>query len=138
MLVRPVVAAREEQLVGEILGQSVLAAVGDLMPVLRERAQEAEDARVLPVETVKALEEAGVFRLLQPSRYGGLEADPLTFYQAVRMIASACGSTGWGASVVGVHPWQLARFPPAAQEEGWGEGTDTREASSYAAHGSAQ
>jgi len=61
----------------------------------------------VPAETIKALEEAGFFRLLQPAGYGGLQADPLTFYQAVRMIASACGSTGWVASVVGVHPWQL-------------------------------
>jgi 3-hydroxy-9,10-secoandrosta-1,3,5(10)-triene-9,17-dione monooxygenase len=138
MLVGPVTGAWEEQPVGEIPGQSVLAAVRDLLPVLRERAQEAEDARVIPTETVKSLEEAGVFRLLQPARHGGLEADPLTFYQAVRMIASACGLTGWVASVVGVHPWQLALFPPAAQEEVWGEDTNTRMSSSYAPTGRAQ
>ena len=39
------------------------------------------------------------------------EADPVTFLTAVRLIASACGSTGWVASVLGVHPWQLALFP---------------------------
>ena len=123
---------------GQKVGQSVLAAVGDLLPVLRERAQETEDARDVPAETIKALKEAGFFRLLQPSRYGGLEADPLTFYQAVRMIASACGSTGWVASVVGVHAWQLALFPAAAQEEVWGTDTDTRMSSSYAPTGRAQ
>ncbi len=123
---------------GERVGQSVLAAVGELLPVLRERAQETEDARVVPAETIKALEEAGFFRLLQPARYGGLEADPLTFYQAVRMIASACGSTGWVASVVGVHPWQLALFPAAAQEEVWGADTSTRMSSSYAPTGRAR
>jgi 3-hydroxy-9,10-secoandrosta-1,3,5(10)-triene-9,17-dione monooxygenase len=124
--------------VGEKAGQSVLAAVGDLLPVLRERAQETEDARDVPAETIKALEEAGFFRLLQPSRYGGLEADPLTFYQAVRMIASACGSTGWVASVVGVHPWQLALYPAAGQEEVWGTDTNTRMSSSYAPTGRAR
>ena len=72
---------REEQPVGEKVGQSVIAAVGELLPVLRERAQETEDARVVPAESVKALEEAGFFRLLQPARYGGLEADPMTFYR---------------------------------------------------------
>ncbi|MDR2987603.1 MAG: hypothetical protein LBV34_22480, partial [Nocardiopsaceae bacterium] len=70
MLVGPVSGAREELSVGEIPEQSVLAAVEDLLPVLRERAQEAEDARDVPAETIKALEEAGVFRLLQPARYG--------------------------------------------------------------------
>jgi len=130
--------ACEEQLVGEIVGQPVLAAVGELLPMLRERAQETEDSRDVPGETVKALEDAGFFRLLQPSRYGGMEADPLTFYRAVRMIASACGSTGWVASVVGVHPWQLGLFPVAAQEEVWSSDTNTRMSSSYAPTGRAQ
>jgi 3-hydroxy-9,10-secoandrosta-1,3,5(10)-triene-9,17-dione monooxygenase len=124
--------------VSEKAGRSVLAAVGELLPVLRERAQETEDARDVPAETIKALEEAGFFRLLQPATYGGLEADPLTFYQAVRMIASACGSSGWVASVVGVHPWQLALFPAAAAEEVWGADSNTRMSSSYAPTGGAE
>ena len=123
---------------GEKVGQSVIAAVGELLPAFAERAQETEDARVLPAESVKALEEAGFFRLLQPARYGGLEADPMTFYTAVRMIASACGSTGWVASVVGVHPWQLALFPLAGQEEVWGSDQNTRMSSSYAPTGKAR
>ncbi|HVB41615.1 MAG TPA: flavin-dependent monooxygenase [Streptosporangiaceae bacterium] len=123
---------------GDKVGQSVLADVGELLPVLRERAQETEDARVVPAESIKALEQAGFFRLLQPARYGGLEADPVTFYTAVRMIASACGSTGWVASVIGVHAWQLALFPPAGQEDVWGADTSTRMSSSYAPTGRAQ
>ena len=74
--------------------QAVIAAVTELLPVFRQRAQEAEDRRVLPAESVKALAETGFFRLLQPAPFGGLEADPVTFYAAVRLIASACGSTG--------------------------------------------
>jgi 3-hydroxy-9,10-secoandrosta-1,3,5(10)-triene-9,17-dione monooxygenase len=124
--------------VSERVGQSVLDAVGELLSVLRERAQEAEDARSVPAESVKALTEAGFFRLLQPARFGGIEADPVTFYQAVRMIASACGSTGWVASVIGVHAWQLALFPPAAQDEVWGDDPATRMSSSYAPTGRAQ
>ncbi len=75
----------------ENVGQAVLAGVRDLLPVLRERAQETEDHRVVPAESVKALAETGFFRLLQPARFGGLEADPVTFLTAVRLIASACG-----------------------------------------------
>jgi 3-hydroxy-9,10-secoandrosta-1,3,5(10)-triene-9,17-dione monooxygenase len=124
--------------VSENVGQAVVDAVRDLLPVLRERAQETEDARVVPVESVKALAEAGFFRLLQPSRFGGYEADPITFLTAVRHIASACGSTGWVSSVVGVHPWQLALFPLQAQEEVWGADTSTRMSSSYAPTGRAE
>src|SRR5499427_6670708 len=118
--------------------QAVIAAVTELLPVLRQRAQEAEDARAVPAESVKSLEETGFFRLLQPRTAGGLEADPVTFFTAVRLIASACGSTGWVASVIGVHPWQLALFPPQAQQDVWGADPDTRMSSSYAPTGRAR
>src|ERR1700730_7465697 len=88
------VARSEAHPVSEDVGQAVVAGVRDLLPVLRERAQETEDARVVPADSVKALEETGFFRLLQPASYDGLEADPVTFLSAVRLIASACGSTG--------------------------------------------
>jgi 3-hydroxy-9,10-secoandrosta-1,3,5(10)-triene-9,17-dione monooxygenase len=117
--------------------QGVVAGVSDLLPVLRERAQETEDAREVPAESVKALTETGFFRLLQPSRFGGLEAEPVTFLTAVRLIASACGSTGWVASVLGVHPWQLGLFPLRAQDEVWGGDAGTRISSSYAPTGRA-
>jgi 3-hydroxy-9,10-secoandrosta-1,3,5(10)-triene-9,17-dione monooxygenase len=118
--------------------QAVIAAVTELLPVLRQRAQEAEDGRIIPAESVKSLDETGFFGLLQPRSFGGLEADPVTFYTAVRLIASACGSTGWVASVVGVHPWQLALFPRQAQEDVWGADPATRMSSSYAPTGKAQ
>src|SRR5690242_20860794 len=118
--------------------QAVIAAVTELLPTLRQRAQETEDARVVPAESVKSLEETGFFRLLQPASAGGLEADPVAFFTAVRLIASACGSTGWVASVVGVHPWQLALFPQQAQDDVWGADPATRMSSSYAPTGKAK
>jgi 3-hydroxy-9,10-secoandrosta-1,3,5(10)-triene-9,17-dione monooxygenase len=123
--------------VTERAGKQVLAAVTDLVPLFAERAQDAEDARCVPAESVKSLEESGFFRLLQPAGFGGLEADPVTFFTAVRAIASGCGSTGWVASVIGVHPWQLALFPLAAQQEVWGGDAATRMSSSYAPTGKA-
>ena len=116
----------------------VLAAVTELLPVLRDRAQEAEDARRIPDETIKSLQETGFFKLLQPKRYGGLEASPVEFYRAVRLIASACGSSGWVSSVLGVHPWQLGLFDDRAQQEVWGEDNTTLVSSSYAPMGRAK
>ena len=115
----------------------VLAAVTDLLPQLRERAQQAEDLRRLPAENVEALQAAGFFRLLQPVRYGGLEASPVDFYRAVRAIASGCGSTGWVGAVLGVHPWQLALFDDRAQQDVWGADSATLVSSSYAPMGRA-
>jgi 3-hydroxy-9,10-secoandrosta-1,3,5(10)-triene-9,17-dione monooxygenase len=118
-------------------GRDVIDGVRELLPTLRDRAQEAEDARAVPVDSIKALEGTGLFRLLQPGAFGGYEADPMTFYSAVRLVASACGSTGWVASVLGVHPWHVGLFTPQAQQEVWGTDQATRISSSYAPTGKA-
>jgi 3-hydroxy-9,10-secoandrosta-1,3,5(10)-triene-9,17-dione monooxygenase len=119
------------------MSHTVVENVRDLIPAIRERAEEGERQRAVPEESVKELAEAGVFRLLQPRRYGGLEADPVDFYEAVRLVASADASTGWIASVLSVHAWQVALFPEVAQHAVWGDDTSTLLSSSYAPTGSA-
>ncbi|WP_194818263.1 3-hydroxy-9,10-secoandrosta-1,3,5(10)-triene-9,17-dione monooxygenase oxygenase subunit [Nocardia sp. XZ_19_385] len=113
----------------------VLDRVRDLLPGIRERAAETDRQRQVPVESIRELTEAGVFRMLQPSRFGGDEVSPVAFYEVIRAIAAACPSTGWVSSVLGVHPWQLALFPLQAQEDVWGENPDTLISSSYAPTG---
>ena len=83
----------------------------------------------------QSLADVGFFRLLQPEQWGGYQVDPVTFYEAVRRIGSACGSTGWVSSIIGVHNWHLALFPQQAQEDVWGEDTSVRISSSYAPMG---
>ena len=73
------------------MSQAVLDGVRDLLPGIRERADETERLRVVPDASIKELEEVGYFRLLQPRRFDGLEADPVDFYTAVRDLATACG-----------------------------------------------
>ncbi|WP_107984791.1 3-hydroxy-9,10-secoandrosta-1,3,5(10)-triene-9,17-dione monooxygenase oxygenase subunit [Rhodococcus sp. OK519] len=108
-----------------------------LLPVLRERAGQVEEHRQISADVIGQLTDIGFFRLLQPRAFGGFEADPRDYYAAVRSLASACGSTGWVASVVGVHPWQLALFDPRAQQDVWGENRDTLVSSAYAPMGRA-
>ncbi|MER5839282.1 3-hydroxy-9,10-secoandrosta-1,3,5(10)-triene-9,17-dione monooxygenase oxygenase subunit [Streptomyces prasinus] len=114
------------------MGNQVLESVRALLPVIGERAVAADEARRIPESTVRELTGAGVFRMLQPARYGGLEADPADFYQVVREISAVCCSTGWVASVLGVHSWQLGLFPRRAQDDVWGDDPDARVSSSYA------
>jgi 3-hydroxy-9,10-secoandrosta-1,3,5(10)-triene-9,17-dione monooxygenase len=113
----------------------VLEAVQDLLPSIAARAARCEEDRQVPAESIAELSEAGVFRMLQPERWGGLESDPVDFYEVVRMLATGCGSTGWVTSVLGVHPWQLALFPDAAQHDVWGADAGTLVSSSYAPTG---
>jgi 3-hydroxy-9,10-secoandrosta-1,3,5(10)-triene-9,17-dione monooxygenase len=115
--------------------QSVVAAVEALLPGLRDRAGDTEAARRIPAENIKELQEAGFFRLLQPSRWNGFEADPEVFFDTVRKIGSACGSTGWVSSIIGVHNWHMALFSEEAQNDVWGNDTDVRISSSYAPMG---
>ena len=81
---------------------------------------------------MQELDKVGVLRGLQPRRWGGLELDPVTFFESIVLIGSACGSTGWVAGVLGVHPWELALLPEQAQKDVWGDDPLTRASSSYA------
>jgi 3-hydroxy-9,10-secoandrosta-1,3,5(10)-triene-9,17-dione monooxygenase len=115
--------------------EEYLARVRALIPALRERAAYAEQLRRLPEQTVEDFQRAGLFRALQPKRYGGYEFDPGTFYQAVIEIGTVCGSSAWILGVIGVHNWQLAIFPPQAQEDVWGEDTSVQISTSLAPTG---
>jgi 3-hydroxy-9,10-secoandrosta-1,3,5(10)-triene-9,17-dione monooxygenase len=117
------------------MDEDVLARARLLLPSLAARARAAEQLRRLPDETVAELKQGGFFRLLQPSRWGGAEADPGTFFETQLAFASACPSTAWVFGVVAVHNWQLALFPLAAQEEVWGDDPDALISSSYAPTG---
>ncbi|MFF3670778.1 3-hydroxy-9,10-secoandrosta-1,3,5(10)-triene-9,17-dione monooxygenase oxygenase subunit [Microtetraspora malaysiensis] len=114
------------------MSNEVLESVRTLLPSIAGRAPSTDENGRVPAESIRELVEAGVFRMLQPRRYGGAESDPVRFYEVVREISGVCGSTGWVAAVLGVHPWQLGLFAEAAQDDVWGADPDTLVASSYA------
>src|SRR5437870_7838669 len=115
-----------------------LQRVRALLPALRERADRAERLRRLPDETFADFQDAGLFRCLQPKRYGGFELDPGTLYQAVMEIGTVCGSTAWILGVVGVHNWHLGLFAPEAQEDVWGKDTSIQLSTSLAPTGTVE
>jgi 3-hydroxy-9,10-secoandrosta-1,3,5(10)-triene-9,17-dione monooxygenase len=106
-----------------------------LAPALVERLPQADSLRRLPDATVADFRQAGFFRMLQPARFGGAEVDPSVFFDVQMAIAAACASSAWVLGVVGVHAWQLALFPPRAQEEVWGVDPHALISSSYAPTG---
>jgi 3-hydroxy-9,10-secoandrosta-1,3,5(10)-triene-9,17-dione monooxygenase len=118
--------------------EAYLDRVRALLPTLRERAVYAEQLRRLPDETVKEFQEAGLFRALQPRRYGGYELDPGTFYRAVMEIGTVCGSSAWILGVVGIHSWQLGLFHPQAQDDVWQGDTSTLLSTSLAPTGAVE
>lgn len=114
------------------MSHEVLDAVRPLLATIAARSGLADESRMLPAETLEELVEAGVLRMLQPKRYGGAEAHPREFFDVVRLLAGSCGSTGWVASVLGVHPWHVALFPEAAQDDVFGADPDAVICSAYA------
>jgi len=118
---------------GEAMGLIVRAQV--LREGLAARAAKADELRRVPDETIAEFREAGFFRMLQPTRWGGLEVDPTTFFDVQMTVATACPSSAWVLGVLAVHAWQLALFPLQAQEEVWGKDAGTLISSSYAPTG---
>jgi len=99
---------------------------------LRARAQACEDARTVPDETMQALRAAGLFRILQPRRFGGYELDFAALIGVITEVSRGCGSTGWVYMIGGIHQWLAAQFPIEVQQEIWGKETDTIVSGSYA------
>jgi 3-hydroxy-9,10-secoandrosta-1,3,5(10)-triene-9,17-dione monooxygenase len=118
--------------------EEYLGRVRTLLPAMRERAARAEELRRLPDETWAEFQEAGLFRALQPKRYGGFELDPGIFYRAVAEVGAVCGSSGWIFGVIGVHNWHLAIMPPEAQEDVWGEDDSVQLSTSLAPTGTVE
>jgi 3-hydroxy-9,10-secoandrosta-1,3,5(10)-triene-9,17-dione monooxygenase len=94
----------------------------ELAPILAQRAEAANEARMLPAETIADMKAAGFFEVLKPKKYGGYEMDPQVFYDVQMALAEGCMSTAWVYGVVGVHNWQIALFDPKAAEDVWGGG----------------
>ncbi|WP_432470400.1 acyl-CoA dehydrogenase family protein [Amphritea sp. HPY] len=110
---------------------TLLEAARAMVPRLADRAQATDEAGIVPPESVKELAEAGLFKVLQPKRWGGYELDPRVFYTIQMTLAEGCMSTAWIYGVIAVHNWQLALFPEQAQQDIWSKDTGTLIASTY-------
>lgn len=115
----------------EITGEVLLERTRALGPKLRERVAQTEANRVLPKETIQEMQDAGLFRVVQPKRYGGYELSPQVYFDIEMELARHCPSTAWVYGVVAIHAWQLAVFDERAQEEVWGQDTSVLISSSY-------
>ena len=110
----------------------VLRSIRGLLPMIAERADKVDESRRVSEQVIRELGDAGLFKMLQPRRYGGTESNPVHFYEVVRAVSGVCGSTGWLASVLGVHPWHLALFDDRAQRDVWGHDDSVLVSSAYA------
>jgi alkylation response protein AidB-like acyl-CoA dehydrogenase len=75
--------------------QTPLERARAIAPILEANAQTAEEERTLPPESVKALVEAGLFRVGLPRELGGDEIDFAGAIDVWEEVARADGSAGW-------------------------------------------
>ncbi|MCB0993998.1 MAG: acyl-CoA dehydrogenase family protein, partial [Acidimicrobiales bacterium] len=66
-----------------------------LRPIIERGAAESERIGRLCDDTARALCDSGLFGLLVPREFGGIEADPTTCIDVIEELAYADGSAGW-------------------------------------------
>jgi 3-hydroxy-9,10-secoandrosta-1,3,5(10)-triene-9,17-dione monooxygenase len=115
----------------------LLARARAMIPTLAKRAPAAAKARRQPAETIAEMQAAGLFRVLQPKRWGGYEMDLHTFYDIQIVLAEGDMSPAWIYGVVGLHPWLLAMLDDRAAQDIWGKDSATLICSSLAPGGTA-
>src|SRR5262250_3717502 len=92
-----------------------------LVPLLAERAPAAAAARRLPDETMADYRAAGILRILQPRRFGGMQGRFSLFSRIVEELTYGCASSAWVYAVLAEHQWILAQYPERAQIDVWGD-----------------
>lgn len=91
--------------------------VAELVPILREKAAWSEENRRIHEDSVKALDEAGVFKLRMPARFGGYESDTRTLVDVAVELGRADGALAWTVSTYWIASWIVGLFKDAAQDE---------------------
>jgi alkylation response protein AidB-like acyl-CoA dehydrogenase len=99
-----------------------LARAKALAPLLERSTAEIERERRLPQALVDELLDAGLFGLLLPRAYGGVEAEPVVFMQVLEEVARHDGSTAWCLGQNGVCAMASAYLAPGPARAVWGEG----------------
>ena len=89
----------------------ILARVTEMRPWLREHQALAEQQRRIPQETIELLDEAGVFGLTTPKRFGGADFTTRELHDIYRALSAGCGATSWVVwATAGGNLWSYA-FP---------------------------
>ena len=102
-----------------------------LVPRLRDRAARTEELRRLPPETERDLQDAGLFRIVQPKRVGGSELDYVALVDCAELLGCADASVAWNLANLASHHWMLAMFDRRAQDIVWDKDPNVLIASSF-------
>lgn len=97
--------------------EELLTAAQEIAPILSEDAEAGERARSVTPRVVRAMQDAGAFRMTMPIALGGLEADPVTQYEVIEALSIADGAAGWVAMIGSDAGYFAGRVPPDLARE---------------------
>lgn len=100
-----------------VLRAELVAKAREVVPLLRSNGAKTDEERRLPEGSIAALEEAGVFRLCSPERFGGYQGDIRTYMDVIAEVGRGCGSSAWVAFISNTGAWITGYFPEEAQRE---------------------
>ena len=109
-----------------------------LIPRLADRAPAAAAMRQLPPETIAEYRAAGILRILQPRRFGGVQGRFSLFSRIVEELTFGCASSAWVYAVLAEHQWIIAQYPEQAQIDVWGDDPEAVASSSLAPRAAAK
>jgi alkylation response protein AidB-like acyl-CoA dehydrogenase len=103
---------------------TVLDNVRALLPEIKARAEEIEQARAVPRDLMEKLRTAGVFRRYVPRSHGGDEMWPDEGLTVIEELARADASVAWVAAVGSEGPSFYAYLPPDTYDKIYAAGPD--------------
>jgi 3-hydroxy-9,10-secoandrosta-1,3,5(10)-triene-9,17-dione monooxygenase len=103
-----------------------------LAPRFAERAEAAEAERRIPAQSVQDMLDAGLARILLPSRVGGYGLGFDTWFDVMRELSKADASHGWCAGLIIHHAHLIAQYCGEAQNKVWADGPDVAVAGAFA------
>ena len=97
--------------------EELVPAAKRIAPLLVEDAEAGEQARSITPRVVRAMQDAGAFRMTMPKALGGIEADPVTQYEVIEALSIADGAAGWVAMIGSDAGYFAGRIPFALAKE---------------------
>ena len=91
-----------------------------MVPALTAREPATMAARHIPDATIADFHRTGILRVVQPRRFGGLQASFGVFSRIIEILAEGCAASAWVYAVLGEHQWIIACMPEQAQIDVWG------------------
>ena len=99
----------------------LVARTRELIPLMRDRTVEDEANRVVNPDTVRRMNEAGLFRVLQPRRWGGYELGQRAFADVQMALGEGDMSVAWIYGVIALHSMHIGLMDDQAAQDVWGQ-----------------